>query len=114
MKAVANVNGEIADAIIGDSADDQAALDKKLIDLEMVLTDLRMSGGMAGQDRLRWPRQLYAKLTSLSGYVGSSDFAPTVQQVETRDRLQGLPGDSLTRMQNIRDDDLAELNRLLN
>ncbi len=90
------------------------SLDAKLIDLEMLLTDLRMSGGMAGQDRLRWPRQLYAKLTSLAGYVGSSDFAPTVQQVETRDRLQGLLSDYLARMQDIRANDLAELNRLLN
>ncbi len=90
------------------------SLDAKLIDLEMLLTDPRMSGGMAGQDRLRWPRQLYAKLTSLAGYVGSSDFAPTVQQVEARDRLQGLLGDYLARMQDIRDNDLAELNRLLN
>jgi hypothetical protein len=90
------------------------SLDAKLVDLEMLLTDPRMSGGMAGQDRLRWPRQLYAKLTSLAGYVGSSDFAPTVQQVEARDRLQGLLGDYLARMQDLRDNDLAELNRLLN
>ena len=90
------------------------SLDAKLINLEMLLTDLRMSGGMAGQDRLRWPRQLYAKLTSLAGYVGNSDFAPTEQQLETRDRLQGLLGDYLARMQDIRDNDLAELNLLLN
>jgi enolase len=33
-KAVANVNGEIADAIAGDDVLDQAALDRKLIDLD--------------------------------------------------------------------------------
>ena len=34
LKAAANVDGEIANAIIGDPADDQEALDKKLIDLD--------------------------------------------------------------------------------
>ena len=34
QKAVANVNGEIADAIVGLEANDQAALDKKLIELD--------------------------------------------------------------------------------
>ncbi len=89
------------------------ALDEGLIDLEMLLTDLRLSGGMAGQDRLRWPRQLYARLTSLAGYVGSSDDPPTTQQLETRDRLQGLLQQYLARMEQIRDSDLAELNRML-
>ena len=37
---------------------------------------------MAFQDTLRWPRQLFAKLTSLAGYVQGTDFAPTAQQVE--------------------------------
>ena len=39
-----------------------------------------MTGGMAFQDTLRWPRQLYAKLNSLAGYVQGTDFAPTAQQ----------------------------------
>ena len=69
------------------------ALDDALIELEMGLTDLRLSGGSARQDALRWPRQLYAKITSLAGYIGSSDFPPTAQHLEVHERLQGLLAD---------------------
>jgi photosystem II stability/assembly factor-like uncharacterized protein len=88
-------------------------IDQKLMDLEMNLTDLRMSGGSAGQDRLRWPRQLYAKLTSLAGYIGGSDFMPTAQQVEVHERLQGLLQEYQDRMQVMREGDIAEFNTLL-
>ena len=79
----------------------------------MGLTDLRMSGGSAGQDRLRWPRQLYAKITSLAGYVSGTDFPPTTQQLEVHERLKGLLHDAQTEMQTIRDEDIAALNSLL-
>jgi photosystem II stability/assembly factor-like uncharacterized protein len=88
-------------------------IDEKLIDLEMKLTDLRMSGGSAGQDRLRWPRQLYAKITSLAGYMSGTDFPPTTQQLEVHERLRGLLSDAEATMQTIRDQDIAALNRLL-
>jgi hypothetical protein len=89
------------------------ALDEKLIALEMNLTDLRMSGGSAGQDRLRWPRQLYAKITSLAGYIGGSDFVPTTQQLEVHERLKGLLLDAQQQMRAIREQDLAAFNSLL-
>jgi len=89
------------------------ALDQKLIDFEMNLTDLRMSGGSAGQDRLRWPRRLYAKITSLAGSIGSSDFAPTVQQLEVHQRLQGLLRQYQGEMRQILEQDLAAFNGML-
>jgi len=89
------------------------ALDEKLISLEMNLTDLRMSGGSAGQDRLRWPRQLYAKITSLAGYIGGSDFVPTTQQLEVHERLKDLLLDAQQQMRTIREQDLAVFNSLL-
>jgi hypothetical protein len=89
------------------------ALAEALIDLEMGLTDLRLSGGTAGQDALRWPRQLFAKLTSLAGYIGGSDFPPTTQQLEVHERLQGSLRDHERRMAQIRAGELAALNRLL-
>ncbi|MFC1640026.1 WD40/YVTN/BNR-like repeat-containing protein [Gemmatimonadota bacterium] len=89
------------------------ALDQKLIDLEMMLTDLRMSGGRAGQDQLRWPRRLYAKITSLAGYIGGSDFVPTTQHIEVHERLKGLLREYQTQMQAIRERDIAAFNRLL-
>jgi len=89
------------------------SVDEALIELEMQLTDLRLSGGTAGQDRLRWPRQLYAKITSLAGYIGSSDFPPTDQHLEVRQRLQELLAQHQARMEEIRSGELASLNRML-
>jgi hypothetical protein len=86
------------------------ALDVSLIDLEMGLTDLRLSGG---QDTLRWPRQLLAKLTSLAGYISGTDFVPTAQQMEVLERLQGLLSDAQARMAAIKGNELAALNQLL-
>lgn len=71
------------DAVGAGELDDQLeALASRLIDLEMGLYDLRMSGGSAGQDALRWPRQLFARLTSLAGYVSGTDMGPTDQARE--------------------------------
>lgn len=61
---------------------EQAALLAELDALTHTLYDLRLSGGSAGQDGLRWPRQLFAKITSLAGYVSGTDFAPTDQARE--------------------------------
>jgi hypothetical protein len=107
--------GELVDGANGEAEIDDAAenLDQALVDLEMGLTDLRLSGGSAGQDALRWPRQLYAKLTSLAGYIGSSDFRPTDQHLEVHRRLQGLLTDAQNRMREIREGELATLNDML-
>ena len=88
-------------------------LDERLVELEMGLTDLRLSGGTAGQDGLRWPRQLYAKITSLAGYIGGSDFPPTTQQLEVHGRYQELLRAAQAEMEGIRSGALAELNQLL-
>ena len=89
------------------------SVDSALLNVEMQISDLRLSGGRAGQDALRWPRQLYAKMTSLAGYVGGSDFRPTDQQQEVhavyRERMRALSD----RMAEIRNGILNQLNRLL-
>jgi hypothetical protein len=76
----------------------------------MGLTDLRHGGG---QDGLRWPRQLYAKISSLAGYISGSDFPPTMQQLEVHRRYQGLLEEAQSEMASIKDGRLAELNRIL-
>ncbi|MCJ7627787.1 MAG: hypothetical protein MUO50_05295, partial [Longimicrobiales bacterium] len=91
----------------------EEALDEALVDLEMGLTDLRLSGGSAGQDALRWPRQLYARITSLAGYIGGSDFPPTMQEIEVYEGLQELLRAAENRMVEIRGGELAALNRML-
>lgn len=69
-------------------------LEERLGDFEMNLFDLRLTGGTAFQDSLRWPRQLYAKLASLAGYVSGTDHRPTDQHLEVfasyRQRLASL------------------------
>ena len=62
---------------------------------------------------MRWPRQLFAKLTSLAGYIGGSDFPPTTQHLEVHERLQGLLVEAQARMGEIRNQELARLNQLL-
>ena len=65
-----------------EARDPRGALLAELDELTHTLYDLRLSGGTAGQDGLRWPRQLFAKMTSLAGYIGGTDFAPTEQARE--------------------------------
>ncbi len=88
-------------------------LDQELIDLEMLLFDLRLTGGAARQDTLRWPRRLYAKLTSLGGYVSGTDHRPTDQAREVHAIYKDQLTDYQQRMEGIRAGALADFNRLL-
>ncbi len=54
--------------------------------IEAELFDLRLTG--EGQDGLRWPRLLYARIASLGRRMMSSDERPTDQQVEVHDMLR--------------------------
>lgn len=78
-------------AALSDTDANATAIDTRLqalIDIEMELYDLRIG---SGQDTLRWPRQLFAKIASLSGYISGSDDRPTDQAREVhqvyKDRL---------------------------
>ena len=90
-----------------------AVLDRELIDLEMGLIDLRLTGGNAGQDSLRWPRQLYAKLMSLAGYASGTDQPPTDATLEVFALYQQWLADAQARMDAIRTGALARLNAAL-
>jgi hypothetical protein len=68
--------------------DPRGELMRDLDALTHTLYDLRLSGGTAGQDGLRWPRQLFAKMTSLAGYISGTDFAPTAQAREVHTLYQ--------------------------
>ena len=80
--------------------------DSALMELEARFFELRLTGGNAGQDTLRWPRRLHAKLSSLHGYIGGSDHRPTdrhlevlalyeAELAETREMLGQLTADEL-------------------
>jgi len=85
-------------------------LDDALVDLEMELTDLRLVGG---QDTLRYPRQLYAKISSLAGYISGHDFAPTDAHRAVHEMYRETLGTHEQRLAEIRTTSLAALNRLL-
>jgi photosystem II stability/assembly factor-like uncharacterized protein len=55
-------------------------LDRKLIDVERNLIDLRVTG--RGQDGVRFGSQLLGKIGYLAGGLASADFRPTDQQLE--------------------------------
>ena len=86
------------------------ALEQKLVDLEMMLFDLRLSGGLSRQDTLRWPRRLYAKLTSLARYVSGTDHRPTDQHLEVFEQYRGQLDDYWSTMRRLEAEDLATLN----
>ncbi|MEC8944450.1 MAG: hypothetical protein VX398_06210, partial [Acidobacteriota bacterium] len=85
-------------------------LDEKIIDLEMNLTDLRLVGG---QDTLRYPRQLYAKVASLSGYISGHDFAPAEAHRTVHEMYKENIGTHMAQMKEIREGDLEAFNRML-
>ncbi len=87
-------------------------LEAKLIDLEMRLFDVRLTGGSARQDTLRWARRLFARLTSLAGYVTGTDDRPTDQSREVFEMLRSELGDYQRQMVAIRED-VVTFNRLL-
>jgi photosystem II stability/assembly factor-like uncharacterized protein len=63
-----------------------AALGQQLIDLEMNLVDLRLTGG--GQDGVRFGSKLIAKIGYLGNGLASGDFKPTDQQLEVQRILE--------------------------
>ena len=81
-----------------------ATLEAELIDLEMRLFDVRLTGGSAQQDTLRWARRLYARLTSLAGYIAGTDDRPTDQSREVLEMLRSELGDYQRQMTAIRED----------
>jgi len=89
------------------------ALDQALIDLEMGLFDLRLSGGSAGQDTIRWPRRLWAKIASLAGYASGTDDRPTDQTIEVQDVYRDQLAAHLQRWVELAEADIAQFNRLL-
>jgi photosystem II stability/assembly factor-like uncharacterized protein len=62
-------------------------LDRRLIDVESNLIELRLTG--RGQDGVRFGSRLLGKLGYLAGGLASADFRPTNQQLEVQKVLAG-------------------------
>ena len=88
-------------------------LESALVQLEMRLFDLRLSGGASRQDTIRWPRQLWAKIASLASYSSGSDDRPTDQMLEVRDGYRQQLAEVLARWAELAAGDIAAFNRLL-
>jgi hypothetical protein len=96
------------DAAIKTAAD---ALNRKMTDLEMNLVELRMTG--QGQDGVRFGAKLLSKLNYLAGGMGSSDFAPTNQQIEVQGLLNTELKAHLNSLDQLLTRDLEALNNML-
>jgi photosystem II stability/assembly factor-like uncharacterized protein len=88
-----------------------AALEDKLVELEMNLVDLRQTGG--GQDGVRFGSKLIAKLGYLANGLANADFKPTDQQGEVQVLLNGQMKQHLTALESLIGSDLNALNAML-
>jgi hypothetical protein len=87
------------------------ALDKKLIDIEEELIQRRLTG--QGQDTVRWPPKLLAKISYLAGGLASGDFGPTKQQLAVQALLKQQLAGLRQRLDGVLSQDLTTFNKLL-
>jgi hypothetical protein len=107
-KLTATLSGG-SDSLAAKSATE--AFDKKLVEIEEELIQRRLTG--QGQDTVRWPPKLLAKINYLAGGLASGDFGPTKQQREVhalfKQQLAGLR----KRLDSVLGQDLTTFNKLL-
>jgi hypothetical protein len=95
-------------AVVKTAAD---AFNNKLIEIEENLIQLRLTG--QGQDTVRYPPKLLAKIGYLAGGLASGDFGPTKQQREVQALLKPQLAAVRQRLDDILNRDLPAFNRLL-
>ena len=91
LEVVRSQVGVIKASLAGDSTvkDVRTAsdsIDRKLLDVEEQLMQMRITG--RGQDIVRWPMQVAEKLLYLAGSAGGSDHAPAAQHREVQQLLR--------------------------
>ena len=97
----------------GEVLSEAARVGQMLVDLEMQLFDLRLTGGLSRQDAIRFPRRLYAKLSSLASYSSGTDDAPTDQALEVMAVYAETLTSLLAAWSRIETEELGALNRRL-
>ena len=109
----ARVQLEALPRLTGDTAMRRAAaeMNRKLIDLEMNLVDLRQTG--AGQDGVRFGSKLIAKVGYLANGMSSGDFKPTNQHLEVQQLLAAELRAHLGALNALMTTELATLNEQL-
>jgi len=88
-----------------------AAMNQKLIDLEMHLVELRMTG--QGQDAVRYGSKLISKIGYLANGMASGDFKPTNQHLEVQQLLTEQLRTHVRALDGLMASDLAALNEQL-
>jgi photosystem II stability/assembly factor-like uncharacterized protein len=86
-------------------------LAEKLTSVEGKVLQLKLTG--KGQDAVRWPPMLAAKIGYLADQAGSSDFAPTTQQVAVGEELKKQGDQFQQEYQQILTKDVAPFNVML-
>ena len=87
------------------------ALNRKLIDIEDNLIQRKLTG--QGQDTVRWPPKLLAKINYLAGGLASGDFAPTSQQREVHELFKQQLAELRRRLDDVLNKDLTAFDKLL-
>ena len=87
-----------------------AALAQKLVDLEMQLIDLRITGA---QDGIRFGAKLVSRFGYLANGLSNADFRPTDQHLEVQRLLGGRLRDRLADYDAIAAGEMAAFNQLL-
>lgn len=88
-------------------------LDKKLIAVEENLFQMRLTGGTAGQDSLRWPNKYYASIVRVASQIAKSDFPPTKPQAEAHERFKKRLESYQNQFNELLNKDLPAFNNLL-
>ena len=98
--------------VVGDAGIKQAGgeLAQKLIDLEMNLIELRLTGG---QDGVRYAAKLLSRINYLANGMASNDFKPTDQQLEVQKLLQQRLRNHVGQLDSLLSLDLGGFNELL-
>ena len=87
-----------------------AALNQKLVDLEMLLIDLRITGA---QDGIRFAAKLISRFGYLASGVSNADFRPTDQHLEVQKLLAERVRARVADFDAIAAGDLAAFNQML-
>jgi len=98
----------VEDATVKKAAE---ALQQQLVDLEMNLVDLRLTGG--GQDGVRFGSKLISKLGYLANGIATSDHKPTDQHGEVQQLLDAQLRTHLTALDALLAKELVAFNELL-
>jgi hypothetical protein len=100
--------GRIADdPAVGTAA---AALNRKFIDLEMTLIDLRITGA---QDGIRYAAKLISRFGYLANGLSNADFRPTAQHLEVQGLLAERVRARAAELDTLIGKDLAAFNDML-